>query len=64
MTDETIADDAGSDDDNLGAAWKFTHLETPELSTTTPARDVARIGFGSISVQYQRSKINSLKSIF
>lgn len=57
MTDKTIADDSGSDDHNLGAAWKFTHVETPELSTTTPARDVARIGFGSISVQYHRPQI-------
>lgn len=52
MTNDAIADDAGANNDDLGAMWKFAHVETPELSTTVPARDVAWIGVGSISVQY------------
>lgn len=60
MADEAIADDASSDNNDFGAAWKFTHLETPELKTTTSAREVARIGFRSISVQYHWSEISNL----
>ena len=57
MAYETIADDASPNHDYFGAVWKFAHLQTPEWTTTAPARDMARIGFGSISVQYHWSQI-------
>ena len=57
MANEAIADDSGTNYDNSGAVWKFVHLRTPEWIATAPARDMARIGFGSISVQYHWSQI-------
>ncbi len=29
MSDKTVADDAGTDDDDLGRCWKIAHVRTP-----------------------------------
>lgn len=63
MADETIADDASSNHDNFGAVWKFAHVETPELSTTTLAREhLRRMWHGLVLVVYQ-CNITVLKSL-
>lgn len=65
MTNETVANDAGSNDNNLGAVWKFAHVETPEWTTTALALARARlreIWQGLVLVVYQ-CNITGLKLI-
>jgi hypothetical protein len=56
MTDEAVADDAGADDDALGASWKFTHID-PRLLRPTALVRRGTDDFGSISAQYQTEKV-------